>query len=100
MKLKTDFLTFVYTEDDLKNAFHAMFAYDAEYVPKPEETETTSPEPDVKDKIKKMNKKRRQLLEEMYPMVNKIRKKRVDKMDKIRKELFSNESDAVAKESK
>ena len=89
---------FVYTEDDLKDAFYAMFTYDSEYIQNPEESETPPPDPQAKDALKKMNRKRQQLLKELYPMVNKIRQKRTDKMDKITKRLFSNESDTVANE--
>ncbi len=89
---------FVYTEKDLQNTFYAIFAYDSEYIANLDESATPPPSPGVQKEVKLVYRKRRKLLKELYPMVNKIRQNRTEKMDKITKELFSNESNTVDNE--
>ncbi len=91
----------IYTRSDLQNAFRAIFAVDLElsdFIEKdPKNILLVFPKTDsVVENVKKISKKRHRFLKELYRMVSKIRQERADKIDKITKELFSDESDSIA----
>ena len=83
----------VYTQDDLKKAFRAIFAIDLELShfmeTDPKNILLVFSKTDLMvEEIKKINKTRWQFLKELYGMVSLIRQERADELEKITKGLF------------